>query len=228
MGSNPTGPTKTFGTIDSHEASLSIKADITICKAVQEQEESPSAEQIREFVTAAHWNLPRVKEMLEANPKLLNASYRWTEIDRESPIQAAAQLGSTEVAEYLLSKGAPLEICTAAMLGKRNEVETRLDADPQSAKAVGAHGIPLLPHSVWSGNLDLIKRVYARGATAGSNLALHNAVARGNPDIVDWLVENTEPDIEAKNYQGKTPLTVAKERNAERIILLLRKHGAKD
>ncbi len=164
--------------------------------------------------------------MLAENPKLLNESYRWNENDTETAIQAAAQVGSANVAEFLLSQGAPLETCTAAMLGNREEVEQRLNDNPRNANSTGAHGIPLLPHAVWSEDPALVQLVFERGARSGATLALHNAVSRSNYEIVKWLVENAGPDIRAKNFQGKSPLTVATERNNDRIVALLKEHGA--
>ena len=193
---------------------------------VQTDQLPPSTELTREFVIAAHGNLKRVKEMLAANPELVNATYQWTETDSESAIQAAAQVGSTAVVELLIEKGAPLEICTAAMLGRYDEVRHQLDADPAKAKAVGAHEIPLMPHAVWSGNPQLVKLVYERDAKPGEDLALHNAILKGNLEIVRWLLENTNPDVHSRNFQGKTPLTIARELKAEGIIQLLTDHGA--
>lgn len=166
--------------------------------------------------------------MLAENPKLLNASYRWNENDTETAIQAAAQVGNAIIAEFLLKQGAPLEICTAAMLGMRDEVERRLSSDPRNANATGAHGIPLLAHAVWSDDPLLVQLVFEKGAKSGATLALHNAVSRGNYEIVEWLVFNAGPDIRAKNYQGKTALTVATELNNTKIVTLLKKHGATD
>jgi uncharacterized protein len=195
---------------------------------VQTQQQTPSTEQIREFVIAGHGNYEKVRQMLAENPKLLNASYRWNENDTETAIQAAAQVGNVNIAEFLLKQGAPLEICTAAMLGMRDYVERRLNADPQDVNATGAHGIPLLPHAVWSDNLPLVQRVFERGAKSGATLALHNAVSKGNYEIVEWLVENAGPDIRAKNFQGKTMVTVATERQYDRIVALLKNHGANE
>src|SRR5947209_19826241 len=147
---------------------------------VQAQEQPPSTEQIREFVIAGHANLEKVRQMLAGNPKLLNASYRWNENDSETAVQAAAQVGNRNVAQCLLKQGAPLEICTAALLGMREEVENRLNEDPRNFNATGADGIPLLPHGVWSENLRLVQPAFAPGANSGSILALHNAVSRRN------------------------------------------------
>jgi len=192
------------------------------------QQQTPSAEQIREFVIAGHGNLEKVKQMLAEAPQLLNASYRWNENDSETAVQAAAQVGSATVEQFLLKQGAPLEICTAAMLGMRDEVEQRLNDDPRNANAAGAHGIPLLPHAVWSEDPRLVQFVFERGAKSGGTLALHNAILRGNYELVEWLVDNAGPDIRAKNFQGKTPLAVATEHKNDRIVAFLNQHGSTD
>ena len=137
--------------------------------------------------------------MLAEHPNLLNASHKWGENDYETAIQAVAQLGNVPIAEFLLSKGAPLEICTLAILDRVDDLRERLDLDPEGVKAVGAHGIPLLPHTVWSNNVNVVRLAYERGATAGANLALHNAITRGNPEVVEWLLVNAKPDVDAKN-----------------------------
>jgi len=166
--------------------------------------------------------------MLEENPDLLNASYPWTETDHETAIQGAAQVGSSSVAMFLLEKGAPLDICTAAMLGRRAEVERRIIDNTDNINSKGAHGIPLLPHAAWSGDLGLVQNLFRSGAKAGSSSALQNAVTRGYYDLVVWLVENASPDIDSKNFQGKTPLSVALERKHETIAQFLRQHGANE
>ena len=76
-------------------------------------------EQIREFVIAGHGNLAAVQALLAAEPRLLNVANEWSPGDTETAIQGAAHVGSRAVAEYLLAQGAPLELPTAAMLGRR-------------------------------------------------------------------------------------------------------------
>ena len=95
---------------------------MTLPGQTQEEPEVLTEDQIRDFIVAAHGNLPRVREMLIAHPGLLNTRHHWSDTDSETAIQAAAQTGSIPVVEYLLSKGAPLEICTAAMLGRKDDV----------------------------------------------------------------------------------------------------------
>ena len=192
------------------------------------QSQSPSADQIRQFVIASHGDFEKVKQMLSQQPELLKAAYPWNENDRETPIQAAAQMGNVAIAEYLLEKGAPLEICTAAMLGRKDTVERFLAENPGRIQATGAHGIPLLTHAVLSGNLELVLFLFQRGARTGVESALHSAVFRGDYEIVRWLLSNGQPDLGSRNFQGKTALAVAKERKDERIVALLKEHGAKE
>jgi len=185
---------------------------------------SPSAEHIREFVIASHGDFEKVKQMLSQQPELLKAAYPWNENDRETPIQAAAQMGNVAIAEYLLEKGAPLDICTAAMLGRKDTVERFLAEDPGRIQTTGAHGIPLLTHAALSGNLELVQFLFQRGARTGVSPALHSAVDRGYYDITRWLLENGKPDLGWKNFRGKTALEVAMERKNHGIIRLLGKN----
>lgn len=189
-------------------------------------EQKPATEQLRQLVINAHFNIEKTKQVLADNPALLNQAYMWGENDYETAIQAAAQIGSVNIIEFLLEKGALLEVCTLAVLGRREELERRMNENPELAKAVGSHNIPLLPHAVWSNNLDLVEFVYKRGATAGANLALHNAIVKGNEPIVEWLIKNAGAEVNSKNYEGKFLLTVARERKNEKVTRTLEHHGA--
>ncbi len=186
----------------------------------------PTPEQIRDFVIAAHGNLPRIREMLWENAELLNASYEWEEGDHETAIMAAAQSGSVGVAEYLLSRGAPMDICTAAMLGRKDTVQQMLEKDPGLINAKGAHGISLMAHAAWSNNIELVKMLFERGATVGMGHALGNAVMKGDVRMARWIIENGNPDFAWRNYEGKTLLNLADEAPNDDMIHLLREHGA--
>ena len=189
-------------------------------------ENTLTEEQIRDFVIAAHGNLPRVREMVVANPDLVNATYQWSEGDTETAIQAAAQSGSAPVAEYLLAHGAHLDICTAAMLGRKDVVASMLDQDPALINARGAHGISLMAHAAWSNNVELAQMLFERGATTGTSHALGNAVTKGNVQMARWLIQHGNPDFSWKNYEGKSLLTLAKETPNKDMINLLSEHGA--
>ena len=181
---------------------------------------------IDEFVGNAHGNYVRVKELLDQHPALLNANASWN----EHAIEAAAQTGSVEIVNYLLSKGASLDICTAAMLGWQDHVDALLDTDPSLIQARGAHGIPLLYYPIITGNKPLAQRLVQRGASVNgsapsSTTPLHGAIMFARPDLAVWLVENGA-DVNAKNYENKMPLTMAAENGLTELTVFLRQHGA--
>jgi len=185
----------------------------------------PSPERVREFVLAGHGNLKKVQAMLEETPALLNMAHEWRPGDTETAIQAAAHVGDREIALYLLSCGAPLEISTAAMLGQVETVREMLRHTPGLAQHKSAHGIPLLPHAALSSRLEMLELVWAYGARDGGSLALSLAVGRGDAAVVRWLLENAQSDLGWKNSQGKTLLEMALEGGHPAVVELLRAHG---
>lgn len=187
---------------------------------------SLSPERIREFVLAGHGDLQKVQALLEETPELLNLAHEWRPGDTETAIQAAAHVGHQEIALYLLAKGAPLEISTAAMLGQLETVRDMLQREPALAQHKSAHGIPLLPHAALSGQVEMLELVFASGADQGSSMALGLAVGRGHTDAVRWLLENANPDLSWQNFQGKTLLQLATEGGHTTLADLLRQHGA--
>jgi len=114
------------------------------------------------------------------------------------------------------------------MLGRTREIDTILNEHPEKIHERGAHGIPLLAHAALSGKSELVRTLFERGATEGSSFAMHNAASRGYQDMAKWLLESTKPDVNWKNYQGKTALMVAQERKDEPMTSLLRTHGGQE
>ena len=103
--------------------------------------------QVEAFVGSAHGNFEQVKTLLEQEPALLNAAHDWGGGSWETALGAASHVGNREIAEYLLAKGSPMNICTAAMLGKLALVKAMIEDNPAQRNAVGAHGIPLINHA---------------------------------------------------------------------------------
>jgi uncharacterized protein len=181
----------------------------------------PSTDQIKEFVIAGHGNLGQVKSMLEMDSELLEVKHPWSETDFESALQAASHVGNAPIAMYLLEKGAKLEITTAAMLGNLSAVKKFLDTDPSLIAAIGGHGISLLTHGIISGNPEVVDFLTSIGATAGASMALNIAIEVGELEIINMLLERTEPDLTWKNMKGKTALEIAQENHQNDIVTLL-------
>ena len=105
------------------------------------------AELVQEFVGNAHGNLERVRELLRAQPALVNAAWDWGGGDWETALGAAAHMGRRDIAAELLAHGARLDLFAAAMLGEVEIVRAILGAFPELRRASGPHGIPLLAHA---------------------------------------------------------------------------------
>jgi hypothetical protein len=106
---------------------------------------------VAEFVAKAHGDLDRVKELLNGEPALVNASWDWGGGDWETGLGAAAHVGRRDIAEHLLSKGARMDIYSAAMLGHLDIVKAILAVFPDMKDARGPHGIPLIVHAKMGG-----------------------------------------------------------------------------
>jgi hypothetical protein len=88
---------------------------------------------------------------VKAYPELVNAWWDWGFGDWESPLGAAAHVGQRSVAEFLLGRGARVDIFAAAMLGMTGVVKAFVTALPGVQRALGPHGIPLLAHATAGG-----------------------------------------------------------------------------
>ena len=183
-----------------------------------------SQELVEPFVLAAHGNLARVQELYAQHPEVLNVP--WAKFD-ETALAAASHMGNREIAHFLLSQGAPLTVCAAAMLGMQDELAAFLEQDSSLSNARGAHGIPILFHAAMSGQIEVAELLLKHGGGEGINTALHGAVNLGHTAMVEWLLAHGVTDVNAPNYEQKTPLRVATELGHSEIAGLLRARGAK-
>lgn len=180
----------------------------------------PSQDLIDALVGNAHGNAARVKEILGEHPELVNAMAQWG----ETPIQAAAQMGERELARYLLDLGAPLDICTAAMLGRDGDVAAMLAYDPSLAYATGAHGIPVLYFPVLHGELRIAEMLLEAGspvnAGAGMMTPLHAAAFKNQPAMAAWLLSHGAA-TDLLNFGGKTARDLAVEAGYDAVVAVL-------
>ncbi len=105
------------------------------------------AKLVQEFVSVAHSDLNRVKELLAQEPALVNATWDWGGGDFETALGAAGHMGRKDIAGFLLANGARIDIFVAAMLGKLEIVKAALTAYPEAINTPGPHGIPLIAHA---------------------------------------------------------------------------------
>ncbi len=119
-------------------------------------------ELVKDFVIAGHGDLEKVKIMLEKDRGLLNAAWDWKAGDFETAIGGAGHMGRKDIALYLLSQGARMDIFVAAMLGKIEIVKPTLEAFPNLVTSKGPHGITLMAHAKKGGDDSLTVVEYLR------------------------------------------------------------------
>lgn len=181
---------------------------------------APSQQEIDQFVGNAHGRIGKVREFVERHPDHVNAPSS----QDETALEAAAHTGQVEIAEFLLDHGAPLDICTAAMLGRRGDVQRLLDEEPDRVGSTGAHGIPLMFYPALGGHRDVLELLLERGADVnqgdGMNTALHGAAAVNGVETAQWLLDRgARPDV--TNYEDKTPRETALEFGQDEVAEVL-------
>ena len=102
---------------------------------------------VQDFVVFAHSELGMVKKLLEKEPTLLNSTMDWGRGDWETGLGGASHVGRQDIAEFLLEKGARVDLFCAAMLGQLEAVKAFLTHQPQLIDAKGPHGFTLHFHA---------------------------------------------------------------------------------
>jgi hypothetical protein len=128
---------------------------------------------VGEFVGRAHVDLARVSELLAGYPTLINASFDWGNGDFESALGAAAHSGRRDIVEFLLSRGARIDIFAAAFLGKLPLLKAFLHETPAALHRPGPHGISLLEHARKGGHPETV--AYLSHLLAPAKPRIHTA-----------------------------------------------------
>jgi len=102
---------------------------------------------VQDFVIYAHSELDMVKKLLDLEPALLNATMDWGHGDWETGLGGASHMGRRDIVEFLLEKGARIDIFCAAMMGQLEAVESFLTLQPKLINAKGPHGFTLHFHA---------------------------------------------------------------------------------
>ena len=169
---------------------------------------------VDECVGNAHGNLARVRELVELHPEVVDASATW----KETPIEAATQMGDRPIIELLVGRGAPVDFFTACVLGREDQVKAELTKKPELATSCGVHELPSLYFAAIGGNLQIAELLLAGGAGVNDRCEaaapIHGAVMGRSPEMVRWLLERgADPD--AKDYEGRSALRLARKMDQE-------------
>ena len=123
------------------------------------------AEKVKEFVSAGHNNLDKVKSLLLEFPTLLYATWDLGGGDFETGLEGAGHVGNKEIANYLIKLGARTNMFVLTMLGKTHIVKPYLEAFPEYLGARGPHGFTLLHHAQRGGDdsKELLEYLQSKG-----------------------------------------------------------------
>jgi len=123
------------------------------------------AEKVKEFVSAGHNNLDKVKALLTEFPTLLYATWDLGGGDFETALEGAGHVGNKDIANYLIKLGARTNMFVLTMLGKTQVVKPYLEAFPEYLPARGPHGFTLLHHAQRGGEdaKELLEYLQSKG-----------------------------------------------------------------
>lgn len=184
---------------------------------------------INQFVSPAHFDFEKVKQLYKANPDLLSTRASWDEL----AIEASAHMGQVPMTEWLAEQGSPVSTCTAAVLGLAGVVKDALKEDPRCIYERGAHDIAILAYTAWGQErvdiAEILLKAGAKVQAKGLNLTtLHIAAMKGYVDLGSLLIEHGADVNAVTKSQGKmvTPLSLAVQRKQEKMEQFLRSRGA--
>ncbi|KPK86341.1 MAG: hypothetical protein AMJ81_01475 [Phycisphaerae bacterium SM23_33] len=132
--------------------------------------------------------------------------------------------------ELLLAKGAKLDIFAAAALGKLDQIQAFLKADPDAAKATAMGRITPLHLAATAGHTDVAAALLDSGADVDAGRTewaapLTLAAGYGRKEIVKLLLER-KADVNAVDADRGTPIASAAYQGWTDIVELLLDHGA--
>ena len=161
--------------------------------------------------------------------------------DGRTPLFSAAKGGSPDVVRLLLDHGADAHIrddnennaLHIAAAGGHLDVARMLLALNLEVNARNCNGMtPLCSALETSGKPDVVRLLLDHGAAVRMpahdkhcRSALHVAAGSGNSELVQMILERN-PDIEARDDEGETPLLTASSEGNPAVVQLLLDHGA--
>ena len=153
-------------------------------------------------------------------------------LDPKSAILQALYNRKPDEATRLADQAASLTIWEASALGRTGDVERCLRSDPAAIGAPGADGNFPLGLAAFFGHAQTVRRLLTGGADVGAVARnamkvqpLHAAVAGRNIEVVRAIL-GAQPDVNARQQVGYTPLMGAAAAGNREMVDLLLESGA--
>lgn len=106
---------------------------------------------VQDFVIYAHSDLDMTKTLLDREPMLINSMMDWGAGDWETGLGGASHMGRHDIVEFLLERGARIDIFCATMMGQLDAVKSFLTLQPKLIDSRGPHGFTLHFHGQLAG-----------------------------------------------------------------------------
>jgi ankyrin repeat protein len=185
---------------------------------------------INEFVTIAHRDFEKVKQMYKLCPTLLMTRATWDEL----AIEAAAHMGLAPMAQFLADAGSTVSTCTATLVGAGDLVKRLVREDSGCLRERGAHDIALLAYTAWGNQQPEIAEFLLKSgadvhAKALGQTTLHIAATKGHVELAKVLLEHGA-DVNATAMMrgtAMTPLAFAQRAKQEKMADFLRERGGR-
>lgn len=187
-------------------------------------------ELINQFVSIAHVNFDKVKQLQKLCPKLLMTRATWDEL----AIEAAAHMGLAPMAQFLADLGAPVSTCTATLLGSKDLVKRLIQEDKGCLRERGAHDIALLAYTAFAAEqVDIAEFLLKAGADVQvrslGQTTLHIAASKGHIELAQLLLDHGADVNATAQMRGtdKTPLAIAVETKQSKMAEFLIGRGGR-
>lgn len=144
---------------------ITLGTGTMLAGAVNDPEDIFDQELILEFVFAAHKSLEETKKILDKYPLLLNCTSQFKKGDFETAVGGASHMGRKDIADFLVSRGARLDIFNYAFLGYDDFIKKWVTDYPNYLNAPGPHGFTLLHHAQVGGRTSLAEWLQSKGLT---------------------------------------------------------------
>lgn len=173
-------------------------------------------------------DIGRVQEMLDEDPELVHAHSS----TGESAVLTAVYYGAGEIRDFLLSRGAVLDLQEAAAVGDQGRIQALLSAGEVAVDAYSADGFTALALSAYFGHLEAARILLAAGASVQArahnrldNTPLHAAAAGRHADLAALLLTAGAP-VGEQDGAGWAPLHLAADNGDLSTATVLLQHGA--